>query len=97
MFLFLRMLLGCSWVTWKMGDPLDLVFAHQEGAKLLDLSDSSPLQLRLLLYSSYCHLSFVVRLGQWALYLIDSRQLLFSWYFPLLSSCLLPASHLGSA
>lgn len=41
------MLLGCDWVTWKLGDPLGLIFTHhQEGAELLGLGDSLPLQLR---------------------------------------------------
>lgn len=30
----------------ELEDTLGLVFTHQEGAKLLGLSDSSPLQLR---------------------------------------------------
>lgn len=41
------MLLECHWVTWKLGEPLDLIFTHhQEGTKLLDLGDSSTLQRR---------------------------------------------------
>lgn len=41
------MLLGYGWVTWKLGDPLGLIFTHhQEGAELLGLGESPPLQLR---------------------------------------------------